>query len=93
MVWRPMTHPLEALVRMVSPSPTMNDDKVSQGGERGGQALPTQVILIWKLARPAEAHWPVGSKAVRDSEWICSSVRLWQAVSCGEWLTSVRIVP
>lgn len=29
MVWRPMNKPIEALVRMVSPSPTVDEDKVS----------------------------------------------------------------
>lgn len=40
MVWRPMTQPMEALVRMVSPSPAVDEDKVSQGGEKGNRAYP-----------------------------------------------------
>lgn len=39
-VWRPMYQPTEALVRMVSPSPTVDEDKVSQGGERDSPSLP-----------------------------------------------------
>lgn len=34
-VWRSMNHPTVALVRMVAPSPTVDEDKVSHGGERG----------------------------------------------------------
>lgn len=40
-VWRPMKQPTEALVRMVSPSPTVDEDKVSQGrGEKESPYLP-----------------------------------------------------
>lgn len=39
MVWQPMTQPTEALVRMVSPSPDVDEDKVSQGGEMGNPYL------------------------------------------------------
>lgn len=38
-VWQPMTQPTEALVRMVSPSPDVDEDKVSQGGEMGNPYL------------------------------------------------------
>lgn len=34
-VWRTMNKPTEALVRMVSPSPTVDEDKVSHEGEGG----------------------------------------------------------
>lgn len=32
-VWQPMNQPTEALLRMVSPSPNVDEDKVSLGGE------------------------------------------------------------
>lgn len=56
MVWRPLMQPTEALVRMVSPSPSVNEDKVSHGGEGGPVAL-THVIPTWKPARLAGTHW------------------------------------
>jgi hypothetical protein len=30
-VWRPLSNPMNALVRMVSPSPAVDEDKVSLG--------------------------------------------------------------
>lgn len=44
-VWRPMVRPMEALVRMLSPSPAVDEDKVSQGREKGNRTSPGDPIV------------------------------------------------
>lgn len=39
-----MKQPTEALVRMVSPSPNVDEDKVSHGGETGSPYLPEPTL-------------------------------------------------
>ncbi|XP_052031686.1 protein-arginine deiminase type-6 [Apodemus sylvaticus] len=46
-VWRPMNHPTEALVRMVSPSPTVDEDKVLVSYYCPDKEVPTATAVLY----------------------------------------------
>lgn len=93
-VWRPLSQPTEALVRMVSPSRTVDEDKVNRGGERESLINPSDLTVkadkpSWRpLAAPGLPRADPAAAVCGQGAKQLGVVSGWDRPNC-LWLTLV----